>query len=292
MRSVVTGSGGFVGRALVARLGDAVALHLGAPGWREALGRTAFDGAAVFHLAARVHRADGDEAAWIRDNVDKTEALAQAAARGGASRLVFASTIKVHGEETSGHAFRASDPMDPRDAYANSKRLAEERLAELSRRTGLAVTVVRPPLVFGPGAKANLRDALRVADSPWPLPFAGLANRRSWIHVEDLCALLIVCAEHPDAAGRAFIACHARPFSTPELIGGLRDRLGRPRRLFTLPASALEGLAALGGQRERMRRLTRSLEGDSAMARDTLGWEARTPFPTALDELAREAAAP
>lgn len=292
MRAVVTGSGGFIGRSLVAQLGGATALRLGAPDWREAIGGADFRGAVVFHLAARVHQRGSDEADWLRDNVEKTDALARAAARGGATRFVFASTIKVHGEETGARAFTASDAPNPSDAYARSKRLAEEKLSEAARDTGLSVVIVRPPLVFGAGAKANLRGALRLARTSWPLPFAGIRNRRSWIHVEDLCALLIACARHPAAPGRTFIACHPRPFSTPELIGGLRERLGRPRNLFSVPARWLEGAGFLLGQGERVRRLTRSLEGDSAETREALDWEPRDTFAMALDDLVRDGASP
>lgn len=292
MRAVVTGSGGFIGRSLMAQLGGATALRLGAPDWREAIGGADFRGAVVFHLAARVHQRGSDEADWLRDNVEKTDALARAAARGGATRFVFASTIKVHGEETGARAFTASDAPNPSDAYARSKRLAEEKLSEAARDTGLSVVIVRPPLVFGAGAKANLRGALRLARTSWPLPFAGIRNRRSWIHVEDLCVLLIACARHPAAPGRTFIACHPRPFSTPELIGGLRERLGRPRNLFSVPARWLEGAGFLLGQGERVRRLTRSLEGDSAETREALDWEPRDTFAMALDDLVRNGASP
>jgi nucleoside-diphosphate-sugar epimerase len=292
MRALVTGSSGFIGRALMPRLPAARGLSLRGESWRDALGTADFAGAVVGHLAARVHEHGGDESRWIADNVDKTEALARAAARGGAVRLVFASTLKVHGEETIERPFSASDALRPGDAYARSKALAEERLAAVAAQTGLEVVVVRPPLVFGRGAKANLHRLMRLAASGWPLPFAAIDNRRSWIHVDDLCELLLRCAQHDAAAGRAFIATHADAFSTPRLVRGLRARRGHAARLFAAPRTALELAATVAGRGAAMRRLTRSLEADAGETTRLLGWQPAVSFERALDELAERGNAP
>jgi len=286
MHAVVTGSGGFVGRALMRHVPDAARVHLGQAGWRDALKAVDYPGAVIFHLAARVHETGGDAASWTADNVEKTEALAQAAAAAGAARFVFMSTLKVHGEETQGTAIRASDAITPRDAYARSKALAEERLADVSRRTGLEVAVVRAPLVFGADARANLGAASQLAASGVPLPFASIRNRRSWIHVEDLCTLLLACARDDAARGGAFIAAHAAAFSTPQLFAGLRERMGMSPRLFSMPPPWLERIATLAGRRDTMRRLTRSFEADASDTTRALGWEARVPFDRALQDLA------
>jgi UDP-glucose 4-epimerase len=233
-----------------------------------------------------VHESGADAASWTADNVEKTEALAREAAAAGAARFVFMSTLKVHGEETWDRAVRVTDPISPQDGYARSKALAEDRLAEVSSRTGLEVVVVRAPLVFGPGARANLAAAAQVAVSGVPLPFASIRNRRSWIHVDDLCLLLLACARSEEARAGAFIAAHADPFSTPQLFGGLRERMGMRPGLFPMPAPLLEGAAALVGRRRTMRRLTRSFEADASDTARLLGWEARVPFDRALDDLA------
>jgi len=286
--AIVTGSHGFVGSTLVRALHGHVPLSLGAPGWRERIAATDFAGATVFHLAARVHARDGHAAGFTGDNVDKTEALARAAARGGARCLVFASTVKVHGEETpEGAAFTAAMPLAPRDAYARSKQLAEEHVVHIGRETGLAVVVVRPPLVIGAGARANLADLLRLADTPWPLPFAAIRNRRSWVHVDDLCELLLLCAAHAPKTPSAWLASHPQPFSTPVLFAEARAALARAPRLFACPPLILERAAAIAGVAGRMQRLTRSLEADASTAMRELGWQPRRSLRDAIEDLVR-----
>lgn len=284
-RALVSGAGGFVGGALVAHLSVMQArLRMGAPDWMEQLESTDFGGCTVFHLAARVHADDDDGPAFLRDNVDKTLALARAAAGGGARRFVFLSSVKVNGEESPGRPFNRADPPRPRDAYARSKAQAEEALAGIS---GLEMVVVRSPLVYGAGVKGNLLSLLRLADSPWPLPFGALDNRRSFVHVDDLARLLIDCATHSDAVGRTYFAAHERSISTRELVSGLRAALSRPARLFSVAPAVLEAGAALAGQRARALRLTRSLEVDSSDAARELGWSAQIGFENAVDDMAQ-----
>jgi nucleoside-diphosphate-sugar epimerase len=286
-RAVVTGATGFVGRTLAARLGGSCsALRFGDDGWRERLARAELRGASVFHLAARVHRpGDRDTAAYERDNVAKTLALAEAAAAAGARRVVFLSTVKVNGEESGVRPFRPGDLPAPLGAYARSKWAAERALARVAGEAGLAVVVVRAPLVFGAGAAGNLRALLRLADTPWPLPFASLHNRRSFVHVDDLVRLLVACALAPAAPGGTFFAAHREPFSTAQLVALLRHALGRPRHLFAFPASALEAAAVLLGQRDAARPLTRSLEVDTSATEGTLGWKAEVPIESAALEI-------
>lgn len=288
-RAVVTGASGFVGRAFVARLARPwAALSFGAADWRERLAGAELGGATVFHLAARVHRpGDGDEAAYDRDNAGKTAALAEAAAASGARRFVLLSSVKVNGDESGARPFRPGDPPRPFDAYARSKWEAERALAGIAARTGLPFTVVRAPLVFGEGASGNLRALVRLVDSPWPLPFAALHNRRSFVHVDDLARLLLACAASPAAAGATFFAAHCEPYSTAGLVGALRESLGRPRRLFACPPSLLEAAAALAGRAADARRLTRSLEVDASATEQALGWKAEVPIEAAARAIGR-----
>ena len=283
---VVTGADGFLGRALVARLGAPYhALHLAPRDWRERIDAAAFSGAIVFHLAARVHARGADDAAFLRDNRDKTVALAEAAARGGVRRFVFVSSSKAMGEETSGAPFTLDDEPRPVDAYGRSKLAAERGLAEVARSSGLEYAIVRAPLVLGAGAKGNLATLLAACDSPWPLPFGALRNRRSFVHVEDLVRLLIACATHEAASGRTYLAAHREPFSTRELVLSVRSALGRQSRLAALPPGWVEAIAAIAGRGEAARRLTRSLELDPSAAERELGWRAEVSLEAAVREM-------
>jgi len=285
-RTIVTGASGFVGRALIARCPSAESISLGRDDWAERIASTAWRDATVFHLAARVHDPDGDEAAFEHDNVEKTVQLAEAAAGSGARRLVFLSSIKVNGEETRERVFRPTDKPAPADAYARSKWKAEVALRTVSERFGIPLVVIRSPLVVGPGARGNLRALMRVAMKSVPLPFAAVRNRRTLVDVNDLASLLLAAAEMPLEAPRLYFAGDPRPLSTAEIIGAIRAAWSRPAGLVPVSAFTLEILAAVAGQREKMRRLTRSLELDVADTLQDLAWRPSLPLEESLGRMA------
>lgn len=285
-RFVVTGASGFVGGALRLHLpASARPLRLSGEDWRANIDACDFEGSTVIHLAARVHGKGGTDADYEHDNVEKTRELAKRAARAGAARLVFLSTIKVNGEETRGGPFRREDAPAPRDAYARSKWAAEQALAAIARESALEVSVIRPPLVYGPGAKGNLAALLRLCDTPWPLPFAALDNRRSFIQVDDLARLIARCADAPNTGGATYLAAHKQALSSAMLVALVRRALGRAPRLFTMPRGFLEGLGAMVGQGERARSLTRSLEIDAGATEAELGWSAQVSPQSAIEEM-------
>src|SRR4051812_3726543 len=284
-RVVVTGASGFVGRAVHAMASHAEPLRLSGPDWRAALAACDLRDVAVLHLGHAAHSGTED-ASRFSDAAEKAEALATAAAHAKARVLVFASSIKVNGEESPGRPFRRDDPPAPADAYGRAKLAAEEGLARIARNGDLPVHIVRPPLVFGAGAKGNLAALMRLCDSPWPLPFAGVDNRRSFIAVEDLARLLLACAARPEAGCHTWLAAHRMPFSTPTLVRHVRSSLGRPARLFALPGRALEGAAVLLGRRAQIGRLTRSLEVDAAATEAALDWRPQVDLATCVREMA------
>ncbi|HEX6634655.1 MAG TPA: NAD-dependent epimerase/dehydratase family protein [Usitatibacter sp.] len=283
---VVTGSGGFVGSVLLAHLRDPPQrLHLAPADWRDRIAAASFEGATVVHLAARVHAPRSDPGLYETDNREKTEVLARAAARGGARRFVFLSSVKALGEETREAPFSVHTQPRPLDAYGRSKLAAERALEGVARASSMEFVVVRAPLVFGAGAAGNLRALLRLCDSPWPLPFAAVHNRRSFVHVSDLARLLLACAGAPSAAGSTYLAAHREPFSTTQLFATIRRALGRPPRLVAMSPRVLEALARIAGRADTMRRLTRSLEVDPAAAQRDLGWMAAVPLESAVEEM-------
>jgi UDP-glucose 4-epimerase len=285
--AILTGAGGFVGSSLVKLLAGARTLSLGADDWDARLAAAPLEGATIFHLAARVHDpVSRDEEAFRRDNVDKTRRLAEEAARRGARRLVFMSSVKVYGDESS-HALGRDDSPAPCDPYGRSKLEAERTLSRVAEQSRLEVVVVRSPLVFGPRAIGNLASLMSLADGSWPLPFAAIDNRRSFVHVEDLARLLVTCGSHPSAVGRTYVSAHDERFSTPRLLSLVRAALGRPARLFGVAPRLLEAAAAIVGQGNRIRRLTRSLECDPSAAQVELGWRAHNGLESSAIELAR-----
>ena len=284
-RYIVTGVSGFVGRRLVA-LAQAphAALALARDDWAEAVAAADFADAIVIHLAARAHRG-GSAAQFHHDNVEKTRTLAEAAARGGARRFVFLSSIKVNGETTASRAFTAHDVPAPEDDYGRSKRDAEAALAQVASTTALETVVVRCPLVYGAPAKGHLATLLRVCDSALPLPFASVSNRRSFIALDDLCRMLLLCAHREVAAGKTYLVAHPDAVSTPRLIGAVRSALRRPARLFPMRPRLLEIAASLAGMGATMKRLTRSLEADPALAQAELGWHADIGPEQAVEQM-------
>ncbi len=306
----MTGASGFVGSALVP------ALH--ARGWqvRAAVRTSASSHGAdeevcvasiddvrrwadavrdidcVVHLAARVHvmndTATDPLSAFRQINVRGTRALAHAAAQAGVRRLVFLSSIKVNGESTTGRApFTEDDPPAPVDPYGVSKREAEDELLELGRGGPMEAVVIRPPLVYGPGVKANFHAMMRWLQRGVPLPLGAIHNRRTLIGLDNLVDLVATCLVHPSAANQVFLAGDGEDLSTTALLRRLAAALDAPARLVPFPASWLEIAAALLGRRAVAQRLCGNLQVDISKARRMLAWEP----PLTVDEGLRRTAA-
>ena len=294
---LVTGAGGFVGLRLCARLAaaghtvraavrrDSAALEAIAPAicivsvgdigpntdWQAAL-----DGVdMIVHLAARAHvmrdSASDPLAEYRRINVEGSERLAQAAAAAGVSRLIYMSSIKVNGEATIDVPFREGDAPAPLDAYGRSKWEAEQALSHVAAETGLAVTILRPPLIYGPGVKGNVARLLRWIERGLPLPFASIVNRRSLIFLENLIDAALAVTRHP-APGKLYLVSDARDLSTPQLIRALARGLDKPPRLLAFPPSLLRLAGACTGQLDAVGRLVGSLRIDASRIATELGW--------------------
>ena len=229
----------------------------------------------VVHLAARVHAmrptAD-DRAAFERINVLGSEQLARAAAAAGVKRFVFLSSIKVNGESTLDQAFRADDVPQPQDDYARSKLEAERRLSAIEAVSGMAVAIVRSPLVYGPGVRANFFRLLSLAHSGLPIPLASIGNVRSMVSVWNLCDLICALLRHERPVSGVFLVADGEDISTADLVRRLAQIMHRPARLFSMPVGALQALAALTGRRAEIHRLCDSLAVDISATRLRLDW--------------------
>lgn len=291
----VTGANGFVGRALCQHLQaqglsvraitrsaetakDAWAVGDLGPGtdWSQSL--QGVD--CVVHCAARVHVLQDIEPdplrSYRRVNVEGSRSLAVAAAAAGVRRLVFLSSLKVHGERTEpGHPFTSGMPPAPEDAYGQSKLEAEQALHEVAGRTGLELVVVRPPLVYGPGVKANFLRLMNAVARGTPLPLGAVDNRRSLLGLDNLTDLLLQCVKHPAAAGHTFLASDGQDLSTPELVRALARAMGRPARLWPVPVAWLRLAGRLLGRGPQIDRLIGSLQVDIGHTRQVLGWMPR-----------------
>jgi UDP-glucose 4-epimerase len=200
---------------------------------------------------------------------------------------MFVSSIKVNGEATQpGCPFTADDAPAPLDAYGVSKMEAEQGLREIARQTGMEVVIIRPPLVYGPGVKANFAAMIRWLQRGVPLPLGAIHNQRSLVALDNLVDLMVTCLTHPAATNQTFLVSDGEDVSTTELLRRMGQALGRPARLVPVPASILKLAAALVGKRDVAQRLCGSLQVDIEKTRKLLGW---TP-PLTLDQGLRKAA--
>lgn len=292
---LVTGASGFVGTALCqalqtrqiafvpcvrrpgsARLSGSAVFETGdlsgPVDWTPALAGCSI----VVHLAARVHvmreQAVDPDTVYRAMNVDATMRLAKQASEQGIRRFIYVSSVKVNGERTLGQPFRAEDAPAPEDAYGRSKLAAEVALQAWAAETGTELVIVRPPLVYGPGVRANFLRLMQLVKSGLPLPFGATMNRRSMVALGNLIDFLLLCTSHPRAAGATWMVSDNRDLSLPELITLIARAMGRPVRLLPVATRLLSTGAGLLGCRAAAGRLLDSLQVDVRPALDQLGW--------------------
>ncbi|MFW6271972.1 MAG: UDP-glucose 4-epimerase family protein [Desulfosalsimonas sp.] len=313
MRVFITGAGGFIGRRAVEYLSENKDFRLRVmPGRREneALsrnretesvpgrdisGKTLWDDAlagvdTIVHLAARAHvrnESKGNSLELFRKvNVKGSLNLGKQAVRAGVKRFVFISSIGVNGNK-SFRPFTVNDPPNPTEPYAVSKLEAEEGLARLAQETKMELVIIRPVLVYGPGAPGNFARLANMVKKGIPLPLGAVRNKRSLAAIDNLVDLIAVCIKHPAAAGQTFLVSDGRDFSTPELIRKMADAMGCATRLVPVPSALLRLAGLMTGKSKEIEKLTGSLQVDISHTCRTLNWQP----PVCADKAIKEAAA-
>lgn len=299
---LITGATGFVGKRLCVQLvkrgrnvtaavrehstalPDAVkqvvvGSYDGQTEWAPALDRID----AVVHLAARTHvmreTATDPLAAYRAINVEATGRLARQAAAAGVRRFVYMSSVKVNGEGRT-TPYTEDDPPAPEDAYGVTKSEAEQMLRRVERETDMQVVTIRPPLVYGPGVKANFLALIRGVDRRLPLPVGGIRNRRSLVFLDNLVDAVAVCVDRAEAAGQTYLVSDGEDVSTPELVRRIGLALGRRPIILPAPQRLMRLVGRLTGRSGAVDRLLGSLTVDIAKIRRQLDWSP----PHSLDE--------
>ena len=313
MKVLVTGASGFIGQAVLLRLHNTVGMTAvgsvrdnstllgdGSGPKIVSMGELSeqanwvpvLDGFhAVVHTAARVHvmsdSAPEPLLEYRRVNVGGTLTLARQAADAGVKRFIFLSSIKVNGESTcAGVPFTADDEPRPVDAYGISKMEAEKGLLDVAANTGMEVVIIRPPLVYGPGVKANFALMMRCLWREFPLPLGAIDNRRSLVALDNLVDLVLTCLNHPRAANQIFLVSDDEDVSSTQLLYRLGEAMNKSARLIPVPMAWLRFVASVLGKSDVIQRVCDTLQVDIEKTRRLLEWK---PVIT-LDEGLRKAA--
>ncbi|HDM8128343.1 TPA: SDR family oxidoreductase [Vibrio harveyi] len=293
MNILLTGSSGFVGRALLKKLPKQNTFALGRSRPKnlspDSFFKMEIDSTSnymnalvnvdvVIHLAARVHvmydSIDNPLEEYREVNTRGTANLARQAAASGVKRFIFISSIKVNGESTvSGKPYSHLDEPSPSDYYGQSKAEAEKELFKIGRETGMEIVVIRPTLIFGPGVKANFALLMNLASKGIPLPFARVKNnKRSLVSVDNLVDLIMTCIEHPKAANQVFLVSDEHDVSTSEMVHLMSHALSKPTWQFPVPVWCYKLAGKALNKSDFVDRLTSSLQVDISHTKETLGW--------------------
>jgi len=306
LRILITGSSGFIGSKVTAALaaaGHRVRAASRGPGgiahpdnleWMRLPNlESVFDWDSlvagidiVVHLAAIAHRSHADSPDYAKANRIATVNLVQACRRQGIKRLVFMSSIGAQAGSAADHLVTEIDEPRPITAYDRAKLAAEEEI----RLSGVPFSILRPVIVYGPGAKANIALMVRIAALPLPIPFGAFKNQRSLLSIDNLTQAIVLCLDDPATLNQTFIVCDREPISLADMFATLREAAGKPPRLVSIPPAAVKAVLVAAGRQSLWDRIGRELVASSAKLQKA-GWSPKVetraglrammnPFPT------------
>lgn len=310
MNILVTGATGFVGRSLcqalakhghhvsvVTRNANATFLIDCAIICKDLDGHTDFEDSlksieVVIHLAGRAHvlndQSNNPYQAYADINIGATKNLARQAANSGVKRFIFLSSIKVNGETTASTPFNEESIPNPEDDYGKTKFEAEKALAQIAENSNMEVVVIRPPLIYGKGVKANFKNLIKLCQLKLPLPFGAIHNKRSMIYIDNLIDFIMVCTTHPNTANQIFLVSDDEDVSTTELVHAIRKTLEVPSLLIPIPQSWTVFLLKLAGKASLATRLCGNLQVDISKAKRLLGWKPPFTFKQGIKKTIQE----
>ena len=307
MRVMVAGATGFVGRKLVEIL-NSHASHIVIAGSRKKSKRfdksvqtveiNCFDPNFVFgdelnNIDVMIHavgwaptkKVCDDKSETYFANVDGTLNLARQAAAAGIKRFIFISSIKVNGESSQlGKPFTESDSPAPIDAYGRSKLDTERGLYKIGEEMGMDIVCIRPPLVYGPGVRANFLSMLKWLSKGIPLPLASIYNKRSFVGLDNLVDLIVTCIDHPGAVNQTFLAGDGCDLSSSELLNSIAKAMGKKSRLLPVNQKLLEFSLKLIGKKNLAQRICGTLQVDISKSKRLLGWVPITSIDKGLEK--------
>jgi nucleoside-diphosphate-sugar epimerase len=241
----------------------------------------------VIHLAGIAHTGRGISAeTYDRVNRLATEQAARAATQADVRRFIFISSIRAQSGPSAEHVLSERDRAQPTDDYGRSKLAAEEAV----RASGVPFTVLRPVLLYGPGAKGNFAALMRAANSPWPLPVGQFTNRRSLLDIENFLSALRFVLGTPKTLGETYIVADpGLPPSFAELIATLREAQGRQPLLLPVPTGVFSTALRLMRRGDLWQRIGGDLQADPSKL-ITAGWFPKRDTASGLTALAHSAA--
>ena len=292
MKILLTGANGFLGNQFLLCYRESADIellvrtpllvcskkqHIGNINSKSDFSSALIDKEIVIHCAARAHIMNDDATDPLVEfrevNTHGTLNLAKQAAAAGVKRFIFISSIKVNGEATFGYPFTAFEEHKPEDFYGISKSEAEFGLRAIAEESDMEVVIIRPPLIYGLGVKANFAALINLVTKKIPLPFGSITgNRRSLVSVYNLVDLIETCIHHPNAANQTFLVSDDHDLSTTEMVKLMAKEQGVKPWLLPVPVWTLKLLGKITGKSDMISRLTDSLQIDITHTKDTLDW--------------------